>query len=580
MQQPDERFRLLVENVSDYAIFMLDPEGRVASWNRGAERLKQYKEEEITGQHFSRFYPAEDIAARKPEIELERALADGRVEDEGWRIRKDGSRFWALVVITALYDAAGTFVGFAKVTRDLTERRRAEEHLRASEEQFRLLVERVEEYAIYMLDANGYVATWNSGAEKIKGYDAHEIIGKHFGCFYTPEDIAAGRPRQNLENAAQLGHIRDQGIRVRKDGSAFQADVVITALRNANGQLRGFSKVTRDVSDQVRAREAEAEKIAAQKASQAKDEFLATLSHELRTPLTPALAAVSFMAENAAELPARFSDDIALIRRNVQLEARLIDDLLDLTRISTGKVELRLQRANAHAIARDALNVAKSDIHRKGLRVQTHWAAQDCYVWADPIRLEQIFWNLINNAVKFTPAGGEISLRTSDDGGRFHFAITDTGVGIAPERQSTLFDAFEQGDSQTARQFGGLGLGLAICKNLVDLHGGTIAISSGGLGCGTTATVSFECFLEGPGRAATAEPTAKAAKARLRILLVEDHEDTRRILARLLTHFGHEVATAAGVEDALATFRSGEFDLVLSDIGLPDGTGYDVITQV
>ena len=578
-EQREERFRLLVESVTDYAIFMLDPDGRVASWNRGAERLKQYSADEIIGQHFSRFYPAGDIEARKPEIELECAMRDGRVEDEGWRIRKDGTRFWALVVITLLRDDSGKVVGFAKVTRDLTERREAEQRLRESEEQFRLLVERVEEYAIYLLGPTGQVASWNSGAEKIKGYSAAEIIGKNFACFYTAEDVAAGRPQKNLEIAARTGHLHDEGIRVRKDGSTFQADVVITALRDGAGTLRGYSKVTRDVSDQIRAREMEAEKIAAERANQAKDEFLATLSHELRTPLTPALAAASFMAENAGELPAKFSDEVHLIRRNVQLEARLIDDLLDLTRISTGKIALHLQRMDAHAVARDALNIAKSDIHRKGLHVTTRWAADDHHVWGDPVRLEQVFWNLINNAVKFTAPGGEIQIRTSNEQARFRFEIVDTGIGIEPERHGSLFKAFEQGDSNTARQFGGLGLGLAICKNLVDLHGGTISVTSPGRSFGTCATVVFDCHLD-ESDAQTDGMLLHDDRSRvLRILLVEDHDDTRRILARLLTHFGHHISVAVGVHDALGIFRDNQIDVVLSDIGLPDGTGYDVISE-
>ncbi|MFL6569077.1 MAG: PAS domain S-box protein [Chthoniobacterales bacterium] len=579
VREAEERFRLLVESVSDYAIFMLDPEGRIATWNKGAQRLKQYTADEIIGQHFSKFYPASDNAARKPQRELEIAIAEGRVEDEGWRIRKDGSRFWALVVITALRDKSGTLVGFAKVTRDLTERRAAEEELRQSEEQFRLLVERVEEYAIYLLDPSGRVASWNSGAAKIKQYAAEDIIGKHFACFYTAEDVAAGRPQQNLEAAMRLGHFRDQGLRVRKDGSTFQADVVITALRDASGRLRGFSKVTRDVSDQLRAREMEAEKIAAEKANKAKDEFLATLSHELRTPLTPALAAASFMAENLSELPEKFTNDVHVIRRNVQLEARLIDDLLDLTRISTGKIELHLSCVDAHAIAHDALAIAQSDIHRKGLRVTTHWAANEHFIWADAVRIEQVLWNLINNAVKFTGPGGELRLRTWNEKAKFFFEITDTGIGIEPDRQHSLFKAFEQGERGMARKFGGLGLGLAICKNLVELHGGTITVKSLGRSHGTTGTVSFDCYSDGR-TGATRSESARVESARsLRILLVEDHDDTRRILARLLTHYGHHISVAVGVSEALNIFRAHEFDLVLSDIGLPDGTGYDVIAE-
>lgn len=578
-EQSSDRFRLLVESVRDYAIFMLDPDGTVATWNAGAERLKQYKPEEIIGQHFSKFYPAEDIAAGKPERELAQAIAEGRVEDEGWRLRKDGSRFWALVVITPLFDSNGKLAGFGKVTRDLTERQLAEERLRANEEQFRLLIERVEEYAIFLLDPNGRVMTWNTGAEKIKGFTAGEIVGKHFACFYTAQDVAAGRPQHNLEIAARTGHIRDQGLRVRKDGTTFHADVLITALRDDNGQLHGFSKITRDMSDQVRTREIEAEKMAAVKASAAKDEFLAKLSHELRTPLTPALAAASFMAENISELPEKFSNDVHVIRRNVQLEARLIDDLLDLTRISTGKIELHQQPIDAHAVARDALIIARSDIHRKGLVITTNWDAQDHYLWADPVRLEQVFWNLINNAVKFTGPGGEITIQTWNEGGNFQFAVTDTGIGIDPGKQESLFLAFEQGERGTVRQFGGLGLGLAICKNLVELHGGNIAVSSRGRGFGTTAQVTLATYKGKTDVSSEGQPTPETRPVHLRILIVEDHDDTRKVLGRLLSHFGYEVAHASSVREALQLFRSEPFDAILSDIGLPDGTGYDVVSE-
>ena len=210
-------------------------------------------------------------------------------------------------------------------------------------EQFHILVDSVEEYAIYMVDPNGNVVTWNTGAQKIKGYTAEEIIGKNFACFYTAEDVAAGKPQRNLREAARRGHIRDRGLRVRKDGSTFEAETILTALRDEKGNLRGYSKVTRDISDQIRSREFEAEKIAAQKASKAKDDFLAALSHELRTPLTPALAAATYLEDNAAKLPPDFAEDVKTIRRNVQLQARLIDDLLDLTRIARGKLHLELE---------------------------------------------------------------------------------------------------------------------------------------------------------------------------------------------------------------------------------------------
>ncbi|WIX75002.1 PAS domain S-box protein [Amycolatopsis carbonis] len=240
---------LLVRGVLDYAIFMLDPTGRVVSWNAGAERIKGYRAEEIIGQHFSVFYPPEEIAARKPERELETALIDGRLEDEGWRLRKDGTRFWANVVITALFDDAGNHRGFGKVTRDMTERRTAEQALRESEERFRLLVQDVVDYGIFMLDPGGRIVSWNAGAQRIKGYRAEEIIGQHFSVFYPPEEIAARKPERELETALIDGRLEDEGWRLRKDGTRFWANVVITALFDDAGNHRGFGKVTRDMTE-------------------------------------------------------------------------------------------------------------------------------------------------------------------------------------------------------------------------------------------------------------------------------------------------------------------------------------------
>src|SRR6266481_185702 len=236
-------------------------------------------------------------------------------------------------------------------------------------EQFHILVDSVEEYAIYMLDPNGNIITWNTGAQKIKGYSAEEIIGKNFASFYTADDVAAGKPQRNLRGASRRGYIRDQGLRVRKDGSTFEAEVIITALRDDAGKIRGFSKVTRDVTDQIRSREFEAEKIAAQKAGKAKDDFLAALSHELRTPLTPALAAATYLADNAAKLPPEFVEDVEIIKRNVRLQARLIDDLLDLTRVTRGKLELHLERVDAHALIPKTIEIARTDIEKKKLNV-------------------------------------------------------------------------------------------------------------------------------------------------------------------------------------------------------------------
>jgi PAS domain S-box-containing protein len=580
LQQREERFRLLVESVQDYAIFMVDPDGCVSTWNSGAQRINRYTAPEIVGQHFSQFYLEEERKAGRPRWDLDCARVQGRIEDEGWRVRKGGARFWAFAVITAMRDVKGKLIGFAIVTRDLTERKEAEEKLRASEEQFRLLVDNVDEYAIYLLDSLGNVASWNAGAQRIKGYTASEIVGKSFACFYTAEDVSAGRPQRNLELAREHGHARDQSLRVRKDGSTFHAEVVLTALRDEAGNLRAFSKVTRDITDHIQRREAETAKIAAEKANKAKDDFLAALSHELRTPLTPALAAASYLVDNAENLPSEFSEELDTIRRNVQLEARLIDDLLDLTRVTSGKVDLRFECVDAHACVREALEITQSVISEKGLKLSTSLAAENHHIWADSVRIQQVFWNLINNAVKFTGPGGRIEIRTSNnENDCFEFAITDTGIGIETERQHLIFAGFEQGNSSLARQFGGLGLGLAISKHLIDLHDGTITVESRGRSYGAIFRVTLDTVADT--MSDEHQPMLvphKAAKA-LRILLVEDHGDTRRTLSRLLTHFGHEISVADSTQSAKDIVDTKEFDVVLSDIGLPDGSGYDVITH-
>src|SRR6266571_272410 len=369
-----------------------------------------------------------------------------------------------------------------------------------TEEQFHMLVDSVEEYAIYMLDPTGNVVTWNSGAQKMKQYTAAEIIAKNFACFYTAEDVAAEKPQRNLRRAARKGRIRDQGLRVRKDGSTFHAEVILRAMRNSAGEIRGFSKVTRDITEQVRTREIAAEKIAAERASKAKDDFLAARSHELRTPLTPALTAATYLADNAAKLQPEFVEDVQIIKRNVQLQARLIDDLLDLTRITRGKLQLTLEHVDANALVRDAIEIAHSAIAAKKLNVSTEFDAERPYILGDSIRLQQVFWNLINNAVKFTPSGGQIAIRTSkDDAGRFQFEIRDSGIGIERERLDALFTPFEQADASVSRQFGGLGLGLAISKHLVDIHHGTIQAESRGRSFGATFKVTLDMLPEGAG---------------------------------------------------------------------------------
>jgi PAS domain S-box-containing protein len=445
LRQSEERFRLLVESVRDYAIFMLDPKGFVLTWNAGAHRFKGYTAEEIVGQHFSRFYPAEALARNLPQYELEVAADVGTFEDEGWRVRKDGSLFWANVVITAMRDASGQLVGFAKVTRDLTQRKNHEEALRQSEERFRLLVEGVADYAIFMLDVNGRIATWNVGAERIKGYSADEVIGRHFSIFYPAEARDSGWPDYELKVATEKGSFVDTGWRVRKDGTTFWANVTITALRDGRGQLIGFAKLTRDMTAGKQAEAAElasqqrdelleaerSARMAAQRATRIKDEFLATLSHELRTPLSAILGWTQVLLKmGASPDPARERHAIEVIDRNARAQIKLIDDLLDLSRIMTGKIRLDLQQVSLLSAVEAAVDTARPAADAKDIRLKVMLDHVQATINADPSRIQQVVWNLLINAIKFTPKGGQVQVLLQRVNSHLELSVSDTGIGI------------------------------------------------------------------------------------------------------------------------------------------------------
>src|SRR5688572_29485889 len=325
-------YQLLVEQAKDYALFILGKDGRVMSWNLGAQRLKGYAPEEIIGRHFSTFYTREALDSEWPQYELKVAASEGRFEDEGWRVRKDGSRFWANVVITALRDENGQLLGFSKITRDLSERKLHEEALRQSEERFRLLIEGVVDYAIFMLDPEGLVTSWNAGAERIKGYKREEILGKHVSRFYLREEVEAGRPWEELAAARREGSVVTEGWRVRGSGERFWARAVMSALHDDQGHLRGFAKVTQDLTDRRHIQDLE-------KAAQNVSEFIATLAHELRNPLAPIRAAVQVMAQLPAGAAEHESMRQAIERQSAQL-TRIVNDMVDISRITRGAISL------------------------------------------------------------------------------------------------------------------------------------------------------------------------------------------------------------------------------------------------
>jgi PAS domain S-box-containing protein len=602
----EERFRLLVESIRDYAIFMLDPGGHVLTWNAGAERFKGYKAHEIIGQHFSRFYPPDALASGLPEHELKVAGETGVFEDEGWRVRQDGSLFWANVVITALRNSKGELVGFAKVTRDLTQRRAHEEELRRSEERFRLLIEGVRDYAIFMLDPNGEIATWNSGAERIKGYTAAEIIGRHFSVFYPEEVRASGWPEHELQVAAEKGSFTDNGWRLRKDGTTFWANVTLTALRDDTGKLIGYAKLTRDlteakrveaieIADQQREEMLDAERnarMAAQRATRLKDEFLATLSHELRTPLSAILGWTQVLLRGATPKgPDEQRRGIEVIDRNARAQVQLIDDLLDLSRIMTGKLRLDLHQVSFSTVVEAAVDSAKPAAEAKGIRLKSILGAGQDVVSADSTRLQQVVWNLLTNAIKFTPKGGQVHVLLQRINSHLELSVSDTGVGIPASYLPHVFDRFSQQDTSTTRAFGGLGLGLAICKQLVELHGGVITAVSEGEGRGATFSVHLPLSIVqlGERSAPRIHPTADIQPGEMlslptldgvHIFAVDDEPDARELLRRVLEDQGAKVTSFASAEDALAAVKITKPTVLICDVGMPNMDGYQLIRKL
>lgn len=840
LRESEEHFAQLVSGVRDYAVFLLDQNGHILTWNAGAERLKGYRAEEIIGQHFSRFYPKDTVATGWPDHELQVAAATGRFEEEGWRVRKDGSRFWANVVITALRDENAEARGFLKITRDLTDRKQAEEKLRLSEERFRLLVEGVRDYAIFSLDPFGRVTSWNAGAEHLKGYKADEIIGEHFSRFYPQEARDRGWPEEELRRAETDGRVKDEGWRVRKDGSRFWADVVITALRDETGALRGFAKVTRDLTErreaEEKARRLLQEETAREAAEQAarqidlqreqlhvtlasigdavivtdmhgtitflnavaenltgwtlkeavgqpldwifrivnedtrqivdnpikavfrenrvvglanhtvlltkdgreipiedsaapirghdrtirgavlvfrdatqarraiearlhlaaivessddaiigndldgritswnrgahrlygytadeligqsldrlvpsdhpdevpailerikrgeyiehfetervrkdgrrlhvsltispilssegkiigaskiarditarkeedrrKNEFLALLAHELRNPLAPLRNGLQVM-RLAADDGQTIERVRHMMERQLEHLVRLVDDLLDVSRISRGKLALHKERLALSSVVENALEVCQELLQQQEHQLSISMPDEPLYVEADKTRLVQALCNLLSNAVKFSDRGTRIWLTVEREEHEAVIRVRDEGIGISPEMLPRIFDLFTQLDRSLEKSQGGLGVGLTIVKRLIEMHGGTVEARSEGLGRGSEFIIRLTLALTVVQDQQAEEPPEPARPAgRRRILVVDDNLDSASSLAIMFTVMGNEVRTAHdGVEavEAAAAFRP---DLILLDIGMPRMNGYDACRRI
>ncbi|HEX2878657.1 MAG TPA: PAS domain S-box protein [Polyangiaceae bacterium] len=911
-----EDARLLINQIEDYAIVILDTGGYVATWNLGAEKIDGYTADEIVGQHVSTFYSPEDIAAGKPERDLLIAREVGRVDDEAWRIRKDGSRFWASVVITALRNNDGSLRGYGNVTRDLTLRKKAEEELRLAEERFHILVDGITDYAVFMLDPDGFVLTWNNGAKRIKGYRAQEIIGQHFSRFYLEADVRSGKCEHNLRLAREQNGFEEEGWRIRKDGSQFWASAVIKPLYNGQESLIGYAKVTRDLTQRHEAEEvarklvreqaarAASERAAAQiresderyrslskrlevilegvadgitvqepsgrvlfantaaaracglssvqellnvtpdyfanrfeildadgapfdlgnlpgrrvlrgeqpgavimhvrdrssgkawwssvrasgvgdvggkpelainiwhdvtvqyreelhakhlaraiatltssldyesmlaslanvlvpdladwcsvsllegeqlksvavahvnpdkvamareiqrryppdpahpggawsvirsgvsalyeevpdellqrgardadhlqiirsigmksviiapirirdrvigtltaisaesgrrydkhdvplleelgrragiaienamlyeaaqqaarqaeEASRFKDEFLATVSHELRTPLN-AIVGWSSLLRNQSSDPT-ITKAIEVIHRNAEAQVKIIDDILDVSRIIARKLRLELKPTDLTKVVRDAIEAIRPTLAQKNLSLQFVPPTTPSLMVADPERLQQVIWNLLSNAAKFTKAGGAISISIGRQGPCFEVSVTDTGCGIDPAFLPFVFDRFKQADGSTTRRVGGLGLGLALVKHIVELHRGQVRAASEGTGKGATFTLTLPVpAMELDTREEVESQKFTASLDGVRVLIVDDEEDAREVLQTAIANAGGVVEAARSAKEAFARVTGFRPHVLVSDIGMPEEDGYSLMKRI
>jgi PAS domain S-box-containing protein len=463
-------------------------------------------------------------------------------------------------------------------------------------------VDAVEDYSIFMLDPGGHVATWNRGARKTKGYEPFEIIGQHFSVFYTPEERVQGRPQQILGMVQRDGRFEEEGWRVRKDGSRFWANVVISVLRDETSQPIGFAKVTRDLTTRRKAEEvarelvreqaarSAAESIArrAEEANRIKDEFLATVSHELRTPLNAIVGWASILRQRELEPPVAKAMEI--IERNAHNQVKIIEDILDVSRIITGKLRVDPKPMDLVAIISQAIDVVRHSASAKQVKIVFDPPMDTCELVGDPERIQQVFWNLLSNAIKFTPPGGAVSIGIERGAAEVTMTVADTGIGIDPELLPFLFERFKQGDSSSTRRYGGLGLGLALVRHITELHGGSVAATSPGRGQGSTMSVTLpvQAITPAPApvasapleRTTTAERGPFAVLEGLRVLLIEDDTDARELVAAILLDAGAivtGVSSAAAALDAFPTFRP---QLLVSDVAMPDEDGYSLIRRI
>ena len=579
------RFQLLVEAVTDYAIYMLDPGGTIVSWNAGAQRFKGYTAAEILGQNFERFYEDVDRRSGLPRRALETAAREGKFEAEGWRVRKDGDRFWAHVVIDPIRDGSGQLLGFAKITRDLTERKQAEEELHRSEERFRLLVEGVTDYAIYMLDPKGVVSNWNTGAQRIKGYTAEEIVGQHFSRFYGAEERARGVPARGLATAEREGRFEAEGWRVRKDGSTFWANVVIDAIRDPSGQLVGFAKITRDISERREAQlalERTREALVQSQKIEAIGKLTGGVAHDFNNLLTVVLGSLDLLRRYLPNDDPRITRLLDNAFQGAQRGATLTQRMLAFAR----RQELDLRSVDLQALVRGMKDLLQRSLGPQ-VSIETRFPLALDNVRADPNQLETALLNLAVNARDAMPGGGSLIITARNEmaagdsllpAGRYvRLCLIDTGEGMD---DATLAQATEP--FFTTKGVGkGTGLGLSMVHGMLEQHGGQFVLKSR-LGEGTTAELWLPVAEEDASAVDTAVVAGPPQAPRpLTVLAVDDDALVLANTRAMLEDLGHVVLAALSGRQALEQLEHADkVDLVITDHAMPHMTGAELATTI
>ena len=597
LRKSEEHLRLLVDGVRDYAIFMLDPSGQVASWNQGAERIKGYKANEIIGRHFSCFYPPEDLQNGKPERELQKAIAEGHYAEEGWRIRKDGSRFWAHVVITALRDNTGKLRGFSKVTRDVTEQRRAEELLRESEQRL-TLASTSGEVGVWDLDLIADQAWRSLQHDRIFGYESllPNWGAAVFSDHVFPEDRELVQRR--LEEAFQNGHLEFECRIIRADQAMRWISEKGEVVRNEQGQPIRMMGVVTDVTERKRAEEEKRkfmDRLAAsnqelelrnrevERVTKLKSKFLASMSHELRTPLNAIVGFSDLLAEGTpGDLNDKQKRFVNHIKQGSAHLLQLINDILDLSKIEAGQLDLRCEDFQIKTALPEVLSTIRPLAVAKNIQIEQKMES-DQHVYADRVRFKQILYNLLSNAVKFTPKAGRIDIDCHGDGNSVCISVTDTGVGIRAEDQAVIFEEFRQVEGPAGTTQEGTGLGLAITKRLVEQQGGGISLESE-FGKGSRFTFTLPAGSRGAETPLVNEPPSPSivigeGRGKPLILVVDDEVTARELLASYLCP-EYRIAMAESGEEAVKQARHLRPDAITLDVMMPGGNGFETLAAL